>query len=148
MLRDDLIFLDKEFKSSNSFLDFISDELYKKGYVKESFKEAILKREVEYPTGISTEKYNLAIPHTDSEHVNEARIAFVKFNNGCEFKEMCTNNNISVDMGFVLLVNKKEDQITLLSKLMHLFSQNEFLQELYNENNQDEIVMKINSKIG
>lgn len=147
MLSKDLVFLDAEYKNSEEFLASISDELLKKGYVKESFKEAIIAREKEYPTAIGTEKYNLAIPHTDSEHVNKPGVAFVKLNNGCGFKEMCTNNDIDVNMAFVLLVTEKEEQVNLLSKLMGLFSENEFLEGLYNEEEASVIVDNLNKKI-
>lgn len=147
MLNKELVFLDAEYGSSDEFLTSIADELLEKGYVKESFKEAILKREKEYPTAIGTEKYNLAIPHTDSEHVNKPGIAFVKLNNGCRFKEMCTNNDIDVKMAFVLLVTKKEEQVNLLSKLMGLFSENEFLHSLYVEQDELKIVDALNNKI-
>ena len=147
MFSNELVFLEQSHKCEYDFLTFISDELLKKGYVKKSFKDAIIKREEEYPTGIGTEIYNLAIPHTDTEHVNKPGIAFVKFNNKCKFKEMCTSNNINVDMAFVLLVTKKEDQVSLLSKLMGLFSNNEFLEHLYNENDKSKIAIDLNNEI-
>lgn len=147
MLNRELVFLDAKYKSSHEFLTSIADELLKKGYVKESFKEAILKREEEYPTAIGTEKYNLAIPHTDSQHVNKPGVAFVRLNERCQFKEMCTNNDIDVDMAFVLLVTKKEEQVSLLSKLMGLFSENEFLENLYMEKDESKIVASLNNEI-
>ena len=147
MLNKDLIFLDEKYKSSNKFLSYIADELVKKGYVKETFKESILKREEEYPTAIGTKKYNLAIPHTDSQHVNKPGIAFVRFSERCHFKQMCTNNDIDVDMAFVLLVTKKEEQVVLLSKLMGIFSQEDFLEILYKEKDCSKIVKFLNSKI-
>lgn len=147
MLSKDLVFLDVEHETSDEFLNSISDELLEKGYVKESFKDAILKREEEYPTAIGTEKYNLAIPHTDSEHVNKPGIAFVRLKKECKFKEMCTNNDINVNMAFVLLVTKKEEQVSLLSKLMGLFAETDFLENLYNEQDPSEIVKVLNNKI-
>lgn len=147
MLSKDIVFLDQEYKTSEELLKSIADKLLEKGYVKESFKDAILQREQEYPTAIGTEKYNLAIPHTDSEHVNKPGIAFVKLNNKCQFKEMCTNNDIGVDMAFILLVTQKEEQVNLLSKLMGLFSDTEFLESLYNEKDPTIIEKVLNNKI-
>lgn len=147
MLSEELVFLDEEYETSDKFLNSIADKLLEKGYVKESFKDAILKREEEYPTAIETEKYNLAIPHTDSEHVNKPGIVFVRLNNKCNFKEMCTNNDINVNMAFVLLVTKKEEQVNLLSKLMGLFAETEFLDNLYNEKDPSAIVEVLNDRI-
>ena len=115
MLSKDLVFLDVEHETSDEFLNSISDELLEKGYVKESFKDAILKREEEYPTAIGTEKYNLAIPHTDSEHVNKPGVAFVRLKKECKFKEMCTNNDINVNMAFVLLDKDPSEIVKVLN---------------------------------
>lgn len=147
MLTQELMFLHREEKESFEFLSHISDELVAMEYVKESFKEAILKREEVFPTGIGTENYSIAIPHTDSEHVIKPGIAFVRFNNKCAFKEMCTNNDLDVAMAFVLLVKAKEEQAVLLSKLMGLFTDNELLDKLNNENDCEIIVNILNDKL-
>jgi PTS system galactitol-specific IIA component len=60
---------------------------------------------------------------------------------------MCTNNDIDVDMAFVLLVTEKEEQVSLLSKLMGLFSENEFLENLYMEKDESKIVASLNNEI-
>lgn len=147
MIKENLIFLDCDYANSKELLSNISDILISKGYVKESFKNAILKREEIYPTAIQTEKFGLAIPHTDTEHINTPGIAFVKLKKDCTFKEMCTNNNIKVNMAFILLVNEKENQVGLLTKLMELFSKNEILEQLYNENDVNKLVNILTSQI-
>ena len=69
MIEKELIFLDFFANDYNDFFDKISDILYEKGYVKETFKNAIKKREEEFPTGLQVESLGIAIPHTDSLHV-------------------------------------------------------------------------------
>lgn len=147
MLQNDIVFLGEKSENSSAFLSSISDKLVELGYVKGSFKEAILAREEKFPTAIATEKYNLAIPHTDSEHVIKPGVAFVKFDSPCRFKEMCTDTDIDVNMAFVLLVTEKEEQVSLLSKLMGLFSENELLESLYSEESMAKIVDVLNNKI-
>lgn len=140
MVSEELVFLDIEEKNSFDFLDNISNKLNELGYIKDSFKDAIIQREEKFQTGIATEIYNLAIPHTDAEHVLNPGIAFVKFKDTCKFKEMCTDNYLDVHMAFVLLVNKKEEQVELLTKLMGLFSNKDLLTSLYKEGNKGIIV--------
>lgn len=147
MINQDIIFLDRNFKDSTELLSSIADELLFKGYVKESFKEGIMKREEVYPTAIQAENYCLAIPHTDSEHIEKPGIAFVRMNEGCDFKEMCTNEDVKVNMAFVLLVKDKEKQVPLLTKLMGLFSKNDILEKLYKEKNPVSIENLLNSEI-
>lgn len=147
MINKDIVFLNRDFKDSRELLSSISEELLSKGYVKDSFREGIMKREEEYPTAIQAENFSLAIPHTDSEHILKPGIAFVRLNNGCDFKEMCTNEDIKVNMAFVLLVKEKEKQVSLLTKLMGLFSNNDILEKLYKENDPSAIEAMLNREI-
>ena len=147
MITDDLIFIDRTEENYISFLENISDELETLGYVNNDFKNAIIEREKVFATGIGTEKFNLAIPHTDSEYVLKPGIAFVKFKNACDFNEMCTNKNLKVSMAFILLVKNKDEQTKLLSKLMGLFVDNDFLQSLFEETNVSKLLNKINNKL-
>ncbi|WP_317315812.1 PTS sugar transporter subunit IIA [Peptostreptococcus russellii] len=147
MINKDIVFLNRDFKDSRELLSSISEELLSKGYVKDSFREGIMKREEEYPTAIQAENFSLAIPHTDSEHILKPGIAFVRLNNGCDFKEMCTNEDIKVNMAFVLLVKEKEKQVSLLTKLMGLFSNNDILEKLYKENDPSIIEAMLNREI-
>ncbi|MBC2577947.1 PTS sugar transporter subunit IIA [Peptostreptococcus russellii] len=147
MINKDIVFLNRDFKDSRELLSSISEELLSKGYVKDSFREGIMKREEEYPTAIQAENFSLAIPHTDSEHILKPGIAFVRLNNGCDFKEMCTNEDIKVNMAFVLLVKEKEKQVSLLTKLMGLFSNNDILEKLYKENDPSVIEAMLNREI-
>ena len=39
--------------------------------MKETFGQALIDREAVFPTGLKTETFEIAIPHTDVEHVEE-----------------------------------------------------------------------------
>ena len=71
IFREDIVWLDQEFESQESFYREIADRLYKKGLVKETFGQALIDREAVFPTGLKTETFEIAIPHTDVEHVEE-----------------------------------------------------------------------------
>ena len=66
LLKEKLIFIDVEAKDREEAIGKMAKELYKKGYVKESYINAILDREKVFPTGLPTEEVGVAIPHTDS----------------------------------------------------------------------------------
>jgi PTS system galactitol-specific IIA component len=66
---------------TEEMLQIASKELYKKGYVKESFIKSVIDRERTNPTGLQVEDLiNVAIPHTDIEHVIHPTIVIVKKN--------------------------------------------------------------------
>ena len=52
----------------------MASALEEEGYVKNTFADAIVKRESIYPTGLPVGEINVAIPHTDPEHVNNAAV--------------------------------------------------------------------------
>lgn len=52
----------------------MADLLCSKGYVKESYKPALIAREKNFPTGLDVQGLNAAIPHCDVEHVNEGAL--------------------------------------------------------------------------
>ena len=147
MVDESNIFLNCTYKTDIELLTDISNKLIKNGYVKKSFTKSILDREKIYPTALKLDKFGIAIPHTDSENVLKSGIAFVKLNENCEFKEMCTNKDVEVNMAFILLVKDKKKQVDTLTKLMNLFSKNDILEKLYNEENKISIAKILNNEI-
>ncbi|HII4415057.1 TPA: PTS sugar transporter subunit IIA [Clostridium perfringens] len=137
MIEKELIFLDFFANDYNDFFDKISDILYEKGYVKETFKNAIKKREEEFPTGLQVESLGIAIPHTYSLHVNKPGIVFVRFDKSIVFKSMDGNGTVNVEMAFVLLVTDKNKQVPLLQKLMGLVVNNEVMNNLKIDKNEN-----------
>ena len=72
----------------------------------------------------------LAIPHVDSKYIKKAGIAVVRLKKPILFQEMCTNNDVDVNLVFMLLVKDKSKQVTTLSALMGCFSNEEALKQL------------------
>ena len=63
-------------ENSTEIIRLLGNELFKTGYVKESFIEAAIERESRLPTGLPLGgAFNAAIPHTDIEHVNRPALA-------------------------------------------------------------------------
>ena len=71
----ELILRKKEETGQDEILLEMAELLKNKGFVKETYGEALLQREKEYPTGLETGETNVAIPHVDIKHVNSAAIA-------------------------------------------------------------------------
>lgn len=75
-------------EDSESALRGMSRILHEAGYVKESFEEGILERERRNPSGLPMEGAKIAIPHTNSEHVNESVLFFVRLAKPVVFRAM------------------------------------------------------------
>ncbi|MCR1952105.1 MULTISPECIES: PTS sugar transporter subunit IIA [unclassified Clostridium] len=139
-MNNDLIFINENYNDCFEFLENISDRLLNYGYVKESFKDAIIEREKIFPTGLPVEPIGVAIPHCNSEHVNKAGIVFVKFKDDVKFISMEGEGEVNVKIAFVLLVKEKEKQVEVLQKLMEVISNEDILTKMYNENNNDNLI--------
>lgn len=119
-----LIDLDADFSSQDDFFKQISTTLKQLGYVRESYLPNILVREQEYPTGLVTATLNIAIPHTDPQHIIKPFIAVTRLKKPLIFMEMGTvDEPVAVEWIFSLGVTQADEQIFLLQKLMQFFSQ-------------------------
>lgn len=139
-MNKDLIFINESYNDCFEFLENISDRLQKDGYVKDTFKESIIEREKIFPTGLPVEPIGVAIPHCNSEHVNEAGIVLVKFKYDVKFNSMDGIGDVDVKIAFVLLVKEKEKQVEVLQKLMEVISNGDLLTKIYNENENEKLI--------
>ncbi|MHA1676660.1 MAG: PTS sugar transporter subunit IIA [Candidatus Njordarchaeales archaeon] len=116
---------------SNSWEDALrkmSRILYEKGYVKESYEEALIKREKVYPTGLEIpDRVNVAIPHADVEHVKKQALFIGIPEKPIRFQRM-DDPDAPVDVGLILLLVIKDPKgyVKFLSKLTELFQDEMF----------------------
>ncbi len=115
--------------------------LQKKGYVKPSFGEAVLKREEIFPTGLNTQPVNIAIPHTDAEHVNKGAIAIGVLPSPVKFYEMGGDNSIlDVSIICVLAIQEPKSLAGLLRSLALSFQKPDFLTNILAAKSPDAVV--------
>lgn len=139
-VREDLIFIDLDCNSREELIKYMSDQMMNAGKVKETYCNAVLERELIYPTGLNTGDIKVAILHTDPVHVNSAGISVATLKNSVEFKNMeDPNQNIDVDLVFMLAVANPEAQVPLLVKLMGVFSDKELLKKIEDSKTKQEI---------
>lgn len=62
--------------------------LFRNGYVKDTYPQAILDREEGFPTGLQTSLFGIALPHTETEHVNRPAIAIATLASPVIFQAM------------------------------------------------------------
>src|SRR5699024_4402880 len=111
-------------------IEKLADELFSAGKVRETFKEAVLAREKEYPTGLPLGNYNIAMPHTFAQHVVEPAIAVAKLETPVIFTEMgTTDTELPVSLIMMMAVSEPKEQVGLLKKILQVFSDSEVLQE-------------------
>lgn len=139
-----LVKLNLQAQSRDDALEQLGSLLVQRGYVNGNYVEAIIRREEEYPTGIQTESFGVAIPHTDKEYVRQASIAVAVLAEPVVFGEMGTDEELEVNMIFMLAIKEPDDQLAMLQRLVEVFQDANSLKNIYNAQTKSEIVAIIN----
>ncbi len=149
-LNPELIFTDLEVKNSDEVMKTIGSEFTRLGYTKDSYVEALIEREKEFPTGLDVEMENLgvAIPHTSVEHVNRTGTAIAVLKNPVTFHAMGGDEDETVQIGivFMLAVVDPNKHIDKLQRIIALIQDQELLKKLAKAGSKEEIITLIAEK--
>lgn len=147
--RDTIFLLDEEKEySKEEVLQILGEKLLEKGYVKESFTEAVLEREEKYPTGLRTEPYPVAIPHTDPGHVNVPCISIVRLKCGVQFHEMVDLASVvRVNVIFCIALPEADQQTDVLQHLMGIAGDGELMKELIDAESTEDIYRMVSDHV-
>jgi PTS system galactitol-specific IIA component len=97
----------------------LAERLQALGYVKPSFANAVLAREAILPTGLPLgDDNNVAVPHTDPEHVLKPGLAFATLLEPVSFSNMeDPDEQLQVSIVFLMALNDKDKQIEMLQEI-------------------------------
>lgn len=135
----ELVLTNLSFDDQDALFDYATKILEKKEYIYPTFNQAIKEREKIFPTGIETENTNVALCHTDSEHVIENKIMVFKLNDPIKFTSMATLKDIDVKIVFILLLNNPKLHLKILQKISEILQNSYYLDQLKNVRNQEEL---------
>ena len=147
-IQQELVLLNVEAKDKFDLLEQLACHLQKLGYVKDSYKDAVIAREKVFATGLPTIAGGVAIPHTDAEHVNEPAICFARLTKPVDFDIMGDDEEtVSVDLVVMLAMKEPHAQIDLLQNLMGVFQDEDALTYLKTQNDKQSIVNFIKERV-
>lgn len=127
-LHQELMFVGVEAASWQEVLTLLANQLYQRGYVRESYLQAVLDRERQFPTGLRTAEVAVALPHTEKEHVLKPAVAVAILAHPVTFGEMGTEDQtVPVEIVFMLSILEPDEQVTWLSRLVSTFQLEGFL---------------------
>ncbi len=135
-----LIFLKVKAREKDQVLRALSQSFVDQHYCKESYVEAILAREVIYPTGIKLKKMGVAIPHTDAKHVIKNGLGLAILKEPIEFYQMGGNQESLAVSLVMMLAIKDKDQLDFLEKIMELFQDEAILEKIMQVKKEDELI--------
>ena len=128
--RSELSILSLDAHSDVEVLEALASRAEAAGWVRPSFREAVLQRERTFPTGLPTST-PVAIPHADVEHVLKQGLGVALLKHPVKFGELGgADTSVEVQAAILLLVTEPERQSDLLMRLVNVFQQGDWLDTL------------------
>lgn len=146
-LKDSLIFTGLQAETSDDVMRQLGAAFINEGYCKETYEEALIAREKEFPTGLDVDGIGVAIPHTDVSHVNEPGIAIAVLTDPVTFIQMGTDDEITqVKLVFMLAVKDPNAHLENLQQIIAIIQDTEVLKKLLEVTEKKEIIEIIKEK--
>ncbi|ROR13314.1 PTS sugar transporter subunit IIA [Erwinia sp. JUb26] len=147
-LDSELIHLHLAPTDRNALFGRITDQLIAKGIVEESYREALVLRELNHPTAMQLETMGVAIPHVDVEHVREERLVVVTCPEGIEFNQAEDPDlTMKVNVIFFLLLKEKDAHLEFLMKLISLFQKTGEMNRLLGTASREEVMQILKTNL-
>ncbi|MCR1899101.1 PTS sugar transporter subunit IIA [Irregularibacter muris] len=139
-IEKDLVFYNEPLVNQNQILDFMADKLEKKNYVTKGFREAVKKREEEFPTGLKLKGMNIAIVHTEAIFSKTEKLVVIKPEQSVTFKNIEDLKPLEVNLVFGLILKDSQKHLEVLQRIGQLLQDNEIIQDIQEVNSQRELV--------
>lgn len=121
LIEEENFFINIKANSYQSIIRKLGTHLFDKGYVKDSFVQAVLDREEVYPTGLEAPGGGVAIPHTDTEHVITSTLGLATLKEPVDFRAMAEPDKIvSVSVVMMLAITDPEKVVPVLRKVISI----------------------------
>lgn len=118
-------------KTNMEVLTRMCQHLCEKGIVKDTYCEAILERERNFPTGLNTHGINIAIPHADVCHVNMASLCVAVLDPAVDFHAMDEPEDaIAVSLVIMLVLTEPHGHLEMLQKIVGLIQNQEDVKQI------------------
>ena len=148
LINEAIIMLDLDLSEKERILTAMAKQLIFAGYAKETYLEAVLAREKEFPTGLPTNGVGVAIPHADISHVLKPGIAVASLQNPAKFYVMGNpEQQIDAKLVFMLAIKDPNLQIDILKRLVSIFQDEQILMKLARIKNKKEFADFLSSQI-
>lgn len=145
LFKPELMDLNMQVNDQIDFFNQVFNRLYHQKVVEKTFKDAITEREKSYPTGLQLENFAVAIPHTDVAHVKEAFVSVNRLNESIGFYQMGTDDVVvPVKDILVLGIKDPKNQVGVLSELMGVFANPDFIEKYQKSTTVEEISELLN----
>lgn len=109
-------------------------------FVKDTFIDAVLEREIIFPTGLQTTTVGVAIPHTDAEHVIKSTVGIATLKSEVVFMGMgYPDLEIPVSIVIMLAIHDPKKVVDTLTKVISIIENEATMLKIVNAATEGEI---------
>ena len=146
---EDLIILDVDANDYEDAIRQVGALLYNGGYVKDTYIDAVVGRELEFPTGLILKDIQIAMPHTAGVHVNKPAVCVAKMKHPVTFGHMGDpDTKVEAEILFMMAIQDPNAQIQTLSNMMGVFQNSEAVAEFKAASTKEELFAVAHKYIG
>lgn len=136
----ELIATDVEAQNSEEVIRKVGQLFYDNGFVKDTYIDAVAKREKTFPTGLQLDGIAVAMPHTDPPHVNKSGVCVAKLKNPVTFQHMGAEEiSVQAEIIFMMAIQNPDEHMETLQKVLKVFQNVEIVQEFKNAKDKEEL---------
>ena len=140
MIDEKIILVKEPVKDKEEIIRKLGSLLLANGFVKDTYTQAVYDRELVYPTGLKARVTGVAVPHTDTIHVNKPAVAIATLMNPVIFNGMgAPDTEVSVDIVLMLAIHDPKLVVNILRKVIFVIEDDEALKNLQSAQTKKEI---------
>jgi PTS system galactitol-specific IIA component len=135
-----MILVKESIKTREEIIRKLGGLLFENGYVKDTYTQAVLNREITYPTGLPARVAGVAVPHTDTEHVIKPAIAIATLASPTTFYMMGSPDvEVKVEIIIMLAIHDAKLVIPVLRKIIFILEDDAALTKIKEAKTKSEI---------
>jgi PTS system galactitol-specific IIA component len=142
-LKKEFVLINHESKTFEQTIHDICQPLIQDQAIKNEYFDAVIKRESEWPTGLPTEPFGVAIPHADGENLvlkPSLAIAILKEPIDVDEAGSEADRKVKAQIIFLIAMKSVEGQLNILKKLNLIFLQKDYLEKIRYSKSSQEVI--------
>jgi PTS system galactitol-specific IIA component len=125
------ILVNESISSKEEIITKLGDLLFQNGFVKDTYTQAVLDREIVYPTGLKARVTGVAVPHTDIIHVIKPAVAIATLKEPVVFHGMgAPDTDVEVSIVLMLAIHDPQEVVNVLRKIIFVIEDDAALQKI------------------
>lgn len=126
-----LILVNESVENKQDIIKKLGQLLFDQGFVKDTYIQAVLDREIVYPTGLKARVTGVAVPHTDTEHVINPAVAIATLKKPVVFNGMgAPETEVHVSIVLMLAIHDPKEVVNVLRKVIFVIEDDKALTEI------------------